>query len=262
MSILQDLGLELQTLDRDGIFAIDPGLKSTGLAIAGGIYSPNCQTGDSHMFARNLANWCAQHRGVDLRWNTEIVGIETKSDRVTKVVTNKGEIFADAFVLAAGAQSALLGDQIGLRLPIYPVKGYSITAPIRNFEAAPTIGVVDEDRLVAMSRLGKRLRVASSAVFDGFNLSHRPSDFAIVLRTAQELFPNGADYDRPEFWAGLRPMTPSSVPILGRARYENLFLNVGHGHVGWTMSCGTGKFVSDCVVGRAPEIDSDGLLYG
>ena len=165
-------------------------------------------------------------------------------------------------MLAAGAESALLGEQIGLRLPIYPVKGYSITAPIRDPEAAPRIGLVDEDRLVAMSRLGDRLRIASSAIFTGYDTSLPPKDFEIVLRTARELFTEGADYDNAERWSGLRPMTPSSVPILGKARYRNFFLNVGHGHVGWTMSCGSGKFVADCVANRAPEIDGEGLLYG
>ncbi len=261
MGILRDHGLELRVLDREAIFAIDPGLEATGTAIAGGVYSPTCETGDSHKFANNLADWCAQHRGTELRWNTVIERIETEGDRVTRVVTDKGEVVADAFVLAAGSESALLGEQVGLHLPIYPVKGFSITAPIRDSAAAPSIGVVDEERLVAMSRLGDRLRVASSAVFDGFGRDHRPKDFDIVLRTARELFPEGADYDQSEFWAGLRPMTPSSVPILGRARHENLFLNVGHGHVGWTMSCGTGKFVADCIAGRTPEIDTDGLLY-
>jgi D-amino-acid dehydrogenase len=126
---------------------------------------------------------------------------------------------------------------------------------------APQIGGVDEDKLVAFSRLGNRLRVAATAEFAGYDRSHRPRDFAQLLATAKELFPRGGDYAGAEYWAGLRPMTPSSVPILGRARYDNLYLNVGHGHVGWTMSCGSGKFVADLVSGRKPEIDSEGLLY-
>jgi D-amino-acid dehydrogenase len=252
----------LETLDRDQILALDPGLKATGDIIAGGLYSPRCQTGDSHRFSVELARWCAENRGVDLRWNTVIERIEADGDRITGVVTDKGTVTADAYVLAAGAESALLGEQIGLKLPIYPVKGYSITAPIRDPEAAPQIGLVDEDRLVAMSRLGDRLRVASSAIFTGYDTSTPPEGFDIVLRTARELFPAGADYEKAERWAGLRPMTPSSVPILGRARYRNFFLNVGHGHVGWTMSCGTAKFVTDCLAGRPTEIDGEGLLYG
>ena len=262
MQILRDQGVELETLDREQIFALDPGLKATGEIIAGGLYSPRCQTGDCHKFSIELARWCAENRSVELRWNTTIQRIEAEGDRVTGVITDKGPVTADAYVLAAGSESALLGEQIGLRLPIYPVKGYSITAPIRDPEAAPRIGLVDEDRLVAMSRLGDRLRVASSAIFTGYDTSLPPRDFDIIFRTARELFPAGADYEKAERWAGLRSMTPSSVPIFGRARYRNFFLNVGHGHVGWTMSCGSAKFVADCLAGRSPEIDGEGLLYG
>jgi D-amino-acid dehydrogenase len=259
--VLRDLGLDLQVLDRKSIFAIDPGLRATGEAIAGGVYSGGCQTGDSHKFANNLTEWCARNLGVEFRWGETIERLVTEGDRVTKAVTDRDDVPADAFVLAAGAESAFLAERIGVRLPIYPVKGYSITAPLRNPDAAPRIGVVDEDRLVAMSRLGDRLRVASSAVFTGFDRSHRTKDFETIFRTMKELFPEGADYEAAELWAGLRPMTPTSVPILGRARYDNFFLNVGHGHVGWTMSCGSGKFVADCVAGRPPEIDGTGLLF-
>jgi D-amino-acid dehydrogenase len=160
-----------------------------------------------------------------------------------------------------GCDSPFLARRIGVMLPIYPVKGYSVTVPIRDADVAPQIGGVDEDKLVAFSRLGDRLRVAATAEFAGYDRSHRPRDFTQLLATAKELFPRGGDYAGAEYWAGLRPMTPSSVPILGRARYDNFYLNVGHGHVGWTMSCGSGKFVADLVAGRKPEIDPEGLLY-
>jgi D-amino-acid dehydrogenase len=160
-----------------------------------------------------------------------------------------------------GCDSPLLARRIGIDLPIYPVKGYSATVPIGNGHLAPQLGGVDEDTLIAFSRLGNRLRLAATAEFAGYDRSHKPRDFARLLATAKELFPEGGDYGRAEYWAGLRPMTPSSVPILGRAKYGNLYLNVGHGHVGWTMSCGSGKFVADLVAGRKPEIDPEGLLY-
>ncbi|HSS63385.1 MAG TPA: FAD-dependent oxidoreductase, partial [Gammaproteobacteria bacterium] len=146
-------------------------------------------------------------------------------------------------------------------LPIYPVKGYSITVPVTDSDAAPRLGGVDEDKLVAYSRLGERLRVAAKAEFCGHDRNHHPRDFEVLLKTAKELFPDAADYDKAEYWAGLRPMTPSSVPILGRARFENLFLDVGHGHVGWSMACGSGKFLSDQIAARKPEIDPEGLLF-
>ena len=261
MKILEDNGVQIEVLDRDGLVRIDPGLKAAGNKVAGGVYSPMDQIGDSCKFARRLAAWCSEHRGVQFAWGTRIRSIETAGKRVTKVLTDKGEFEADAVVLAAGADSALISQPIGVKLPIYPVKGYSVTVPIKNGEAAPSIGVVDEDKLIAMSRLGDRLRIASTAEFTGFDRGHKPKDFGPIFKAARELFPEGGDYSQPEFWAGLRPMTPSSVPILGRARYDNFYLNVGHGHVGWTMSCGTGRFVADLVAGRKPEIDSDGLLY-
>lgn len=261
MKILQEHGLPLEILDQQSLYKIDPGLAAAGDKIAGGVYSPQDQTGDSCKFSRNLATWCAQHKGVQLVWNTQIQSIQATGQRVTKAITDQGEFSADAIVLAAGAESPLLSEKIGVKLPIYPVKGYSITAPIRNPDAAPNLGIVDEDKLIAMSRLGDRLRVASTAEFTGYDRSHQPKHFKSIFSVARELFPAGADYDQAECWAGLRPMTPSSVPILGRARYDNFYVNVGHGHVGWTMSCGTGKFVTDLIMGCTPEIDPQGLLY-
>lgn len=261
MKILQDHGLDIRILDRDGLVGIDPGLKAAGDKIAGGVYSPMDQTGDCCLFARRLASWCAEQRGVQFAWNTTIRGIEAEGGRVSRVLTDSGDFKADTFVLAAGCDSPLLAEGTGVRLPIYPVKGYSVTVPVRDGDAAPHIGLVDEDKLIAMSRLGDRLRMASTAEFSGFDRGYRPGDFASIFRTARELFPEGGDYEQPEYWAGLRPMTPSSVPILGRARYENFHLNVGHGHLGWTLSCGTGKFVADLLAGRKPEIDSEGLFY-
>jgi D-amino-acid dehydrogenase len=148
-----------------------------------------------------------------------------------------------------------------VRLPIYPVKGYSITMPVRPATQAPTLGAVDEDRRMAFSRLGSRIRMAASAEFVGFDSSHQPDDFTYLLDTARELFPDVVDLDAAEYWAGLRPMMPTSVPVHGPARFDNFHLNTGHGHVGWTMACGSGRLVADLVAGRSPEIDTDGLLY-
>jgi D-amino-acid dehydrogenase len=197
---------------------------------------------------------------VALRYDTIIERLILAGERVSEIQTDHGPIEADAFVMAAGAESVFLAETIGLRLPIYPVKGFSITAPFTNPAAAPRAGIVDEDRLVAMSTLGNRLRAASSAVFSGFNYGHRPKDFHMILETARELFSDAVDFDAAEYWAGLRPMTPTSVPILGRSRFSNLFLNVGHGHVGWSMSCGAGKFVADGIGGRKAEISGEGLI--
>jgi D-amino-acid dehydrogenase len=261
MSLLAENGLTIEVVDGNGLARIDPGLSSAKDKLAGGIYSPMDQTGDSCRFSRNLAVWCAGNRGVRFAFATKITGFGCEGRRVKEVLTDKGAFAADAFVLAAGCDSPLLAERIGVKLPIYPVKGYSVTVPVQDGDAAPTIGGVDEDKLVAYSRLGDRLRIAATAEFAGYDRSYRAGDFAALLRTARELFPRGGDYGRSEYWAGLRPMTPSSVPILGRARYDNFYLNVGHGHVGWTMSCGSGKFVAGLVAGRKPEIDPEGLLY-
>jgi D-amino-acid dehydrogenase len=261
MRLLADNGLRIEVLDRYALTKAEPALAPAKDRLAGGIFSPMDQTGDSCKFSRNLAAWCAAEKGVRFVWRTKVAGIEIEGPRVTGVVTDQGRLDADAVVLAAGCDSPLLAKRIGVKLPIYPVKGYSATIPVRADDAAPQLGGVDEDRLVAFSRLGDRLRVAATAEFAGYGRSHRPRDFARLLATAKELFPTAGDYARAEYWAGLRPMTPSSVPILGRARYDNLFLNVGHGHVGWTMCCGSGKLVADLVSGRKPEIDTEGLLY-
>ena len=261
MRLLADNGLRIDVLDRHGLARVEPALAPAKDRLAGGIFSPMDQTGDSCKFARNLAAWCAKERNVRLEYRTAITGLVSEGRRITGVLTDRGDFDVDACVLAMGCDSPLLAERIGLRLPIYPVKGYSATVPVRNGHVAPQLGGVDEDKLIAFSRLGARLRLAATAEFAGYDRSHAPRHFTRLLETAKELFPEGGDYGEAEYWAGLRPMTPSSVPILGRAKHENLYLNVGHGHVGWTMSCGSGKFIADLVAGRQPEIDPDGLLY-
>jgi D-amino-acid dehydrogenase len=261
MQILADNGLTIEKIGRERMVELEPGLKSAAHEIAGALYSPLDQTGDSCKFTRNLALWCENNLPVRFRFSTTIMAIETVSDRVTGVVTDKGRFAADAIVVALGPETPLITRGIGLNLPIYPVKGYSATIPLADPSLGPTMGGVDEDRLIAYSRLGDRLRVASTAEFAGYDRSHKPGDFRRLLATARDLFPGAVDESKVEYWAGLRPMTPSSVPILGPARYHNLFLDCGHGHVGWTMAAGSGKFVADLVSGHEPEIDADGLLY-
>ncbi|MGH7185636.1 MAG: FAD-dependent oxidoreductase, partial [Pseudomonadota bacterium] len=261
MRLLADHGLRIDVVDREGLVRIEPALESAKDRLAGAIFSPMDQTGDSCQFGRNLAAWCAEKAGVTFRYGTTVAALEVESNSIRRAITDKGPIEADLFLLSTGAESPRLAQPIGVKLPIYPVKGYSLTVPIRERDSAPRIGGVDEDKLIAFSRLGDRLRLAATAEFAGYDTGHRASDFDALLATAKELFPEGGDYARAERWAGLRPMTPSSVPILGRAVHRNLYLNVGHGHVGWTMCCGSGKLVADLVGGRKPEIDPEGLLY-
>ncbi len=261
MGILQDQGLELEVLDRDAVAAIEPVLANVKSRIAGAVYSPSDQSGDARMFSRRLAQHCAQKLGVNFLFDTTIRQIETSADKVERVVTDRGAHSADCYVLALGCDSAIVGRRIGIKLPIYPVKGYSVTLPAAGGNSALGIGGVDEDNLMAWCPLGERLRLTSTAEFSGYDCSHRAEDFRAMFRAAKELFPDAADYAQPDYWAGLRPMTPEGTPILGYARYRNLLLNSGHGHIGWTMSCGSAKITADIAAGREPEIDLHGMRY-
>ena len=259
--LLRDHGLELEVLDRAGLCEREPALEPAREHLAGGLYSPTDQSGDARMFSRELARHCATALGVRFRFGVEVDGLEAQGGRIAGVRTRAGVVRGDAFVLALGVMSPFVAATAGLKLPIYPVKGYSVTVPRGASNLAPRMGVCDEDRLVVTCPMGGRLRIASIAELSGYDKGHRPADFRGMLRFARELFPGAGDFERPEYWAGLRPMTPSSVPILGRGRYENLFLDTGHGHIGWTMACGSGKVTADLVAGREPDIDLEGLVY-
>ena len=260
-AILREQGVEMRVLDRDAIAGIEPALEPVKDRIAGGLHAPGDQSGDARRFTRNLAVHCAEHLGVRLEYDTRVTALVASGDRIECVTTDRGERVADAFVLAAGHESPFLAGPIGVKLPIYPCKGYSVTVPVGQSNLSPKIGMVDEDHLVAFCPMGSRLRVTSTAEFSGYDKSHSAGDFRAMFDVAKELFPGGGDYSNPEYWAGLRPMTPTTVPIFGFARYRNLMLNVGHGHIGWTMSCGSAKVVSDLLAGRDPGIDLDGMLY-
>ena len=258
---LGERGLPIEIVDRKRLVELEPGLAGAAEKIAGGVYSPVDQTGDSHMFATRIAAHAAEKLGVTFRFGTAIEGLDIDGDRVTAVRSAAGAVSADAFVLALGPESGVFGRRHGIDLPVYPVKGYTATIPLVDPSKGPTMGGADEDRLIGYSRLGERLRLSSTAEFAGFDRSHAPGDFATMLRTARDLFPGAFDEARAETWAGLRPMMPNSVPVIGPARYRNLYLDTGHGHVGWTMAAGSGQFLADLVAGRKPEIDPQGLLY-
>lgn len=259
MKLLESDGQVIKVLDSGGVLALDPSLESAKDKIVGGIYCPTDETGDPAKFTRALAAKVAK-RGGAIHTGTTITRIETSGGDIAQVVTDKGAFKGDAYILALGPYSPIFSRAIGISLPIYPIKGYSLTIPIGNRPLPPTIASVDEHNLVAISRFGDRLRVTATAEFAGYDTSHKPSDFAFMKRVIQELYPEGADYDRAEMWAGLRPMTPNNLPCLGRRRLRNLFLNTGHGHIGWTMSHGSARITADLVSGRAPAIPMDGLL--
>ena len=262
MAILREGGQHMEALDGAGVARIEPAFETSRTPVAGGVYCPGDESGDAHKFTSALADRC-RAAGVQFRYGATVVGLDADGDRVTGVLLADGSrIEADEVVLALGCWSPQLGRKLGLSIPVYPVKGYSATVPIGERNAAPIVGGVDENNLVAWCRMGDRLRLTATAEFTGYDTSHRPSDFASMLGAARDLFPDAGDYDQPSYWACLRPMTPEGTPIFGRGRHRNLWLNTGHGHMGWTMACGSARIVADLMAGRRPDIDTIGMMYG
>ncbi len=259
MKLLESDGQAIKVLTRDQVIALEPGLSHARETIAGAILCPTDETGDCAKFTRALAARIVERGGAIVTGAT-VEELTSDGDRVTQASTNRGPFSGDAYVLALGAESPILARKLGLRLPIYPIKGYSLTIPIGAAKSPPTIACLDEHNLVAISRFGDRLRITATAEFAGYDASHKPSDFAFMKRVTQELFPDGAEYDRAEMWAGLRPMTPTNLPLVGQRRFKNLVLNCGHGHIGWTMSHGSARIAADLIAGRAPAIPLDGLM--
>jgi D-amino-acid dehydrogenase len=258
MAMLNDNGMTLQAVDPDRIVELEPQLASAKATLAGAIYAPTDESGDCLKFTERVAVAAVGH-GVVFMFDHDVRRIEASGDRITGVTTNKGRIEGDAYVLALGSYSPLLSRSLGVNLPIYPIKGYSLTLPIEDHSGAPVIGGVDEANLVAYARLGDRLRLTATADFAGYDASYEAGHFAGMLRVARDLFPTAAAYDKPSYWACLRPMTPEGTPILGRCRMKNLYLNTGQGHMGWTMAAGCARIVADMMSERKPAIDIAGL---
>jgi D-amino-acid dehydrogenase len=258
-AILAEEGLELRPVDRDEMARIDPSLEPVKDQFAGAVFCPSDASGDARAFTRNLATHCADHLKVSFRFGTEITGFATEGDKVMGVVTDKGTVAGDQYVMCLGVFAPFLSRKLGVSLPIYPIKGYSVTLPLDGHNNPPRLGGVDEDNLVAYARFGDRIRATATAEFAGYDRSHRPADFTYMLGVMRKLFPDGANYDKPSYWAGLRPMTPEGTPIFGRARFRNMVFNAGHGHMGWTMSAGSARIAADLVSNRKPAIDLAGM---
>jgi D-amino-acid dehydrogenase len=258
--ILTEEGLELKPISPGEAAVLDPALTPVKDQLAGAIYCPSDESGDARVFTQALARHAAERFGVKFKFDTEVTGFDLSGDEVKGAITTGGPVSGDAYVLALGVMSPFLGRRLGARLPIYPVKGYSVTLPIEGRNGAPTLGGVDEDNLTAYARFGDRLRITATAEFAGYDKSHRPSDFQHMLGVMRRLFPSAANFERPVYWAGLRPMTPEGTPIFGRGQYRNMYFNTGHGHIGWTMSCGSARITADLVAGRQAAIPLVGLL--
>jgi D-amino-acid dehydrogenase len=255
--VLRDGGQRMQVLGPADIVRIEPAFAPGAAKLAGGLYCPDDESGDAHLFTVALAEKC-RAQGVTFRFGATIKGFDATADLIERVLTDRGAEAGEVFVLALGSHSPLLGRPLGLRLPLYPVKGYSLTVPARG-TATPEVGGVDETNLVAWCRMGERLRLTATAEFSGYSTAHHPADFRAMLAAARELFPDGGEWERPSYWACLRPMTPSGLPIFGRFRHRNLWLNTGHGHLGWTMAYGSARITADLIAGRRPAIDLAGM---
>jgi D-amino-acid dehydrogenase len=256
--ILERLDIPYTLLDRAGCLAAEPGLERARVPIAGGLHFPGDESGDCHQFTLRLAR-LASESGVRFRPSTTIRRIAASANCVDRVVTDRGEFKADAYIVAAGSYSPLLLRPLKIRLPVYPVKGYSVTVPIRDETAAPVSTLTDETYKVAVTRLGDRIRVAGTAELSGYDVSVSPRQCDTIVHVLSELFPDCADMTKARYWAGLRPMTPDNVPVIGRTPLRNLFVNTGHGTLGWTMSCGSARVLSDLISGRTPDVNLEGM---
>lgn len=258
ISVLEESGVDFQVLDVDGCIDYEPALTNVRDKIVGGLRLPGDETGDCFKFTNALADECRK-MGVKFEMKTEILSINTRGDEIESITTSKGKMTSDAYLVALGSYSTPVLSKIDLKVPVYPIKGYSLTLPIIDESKAPTSTVMDETYKVAVTRFDDRIRVGGTAEIASYNKELEEKRKANVEFVVSDLFPGGGDIEKAEFWTGLRPMTPDGTPILGETKYGNLFLNTGHGTLGWTMSLGSAKYVSDIISNKTPDIDSEGM---
>jgi D-amino-acid dehydrogenase len=256
--VLTSFGVAHQIVDAAEVRAIEPALAGSDIAFTGGLHLPQDETGDCHLFTTRLTERL-RARGVSFHFDTTVERLVVEGGALQGVTTDHGLLQADAYVMALGSFAPLLLRDIGIKLPIYPVKGYALTIPIERDDMAPRSSVMDESSKLMITRLGSRLRAAGIAEIGGYGVGLDPRKCAFIRDTASALFPGAGDYRGAAYWAGLRPMTPDGPPYLGKTRYRNLYLNVGQGSNGWTQACGCGRIVADLVAGRQPEIDLSGM---
>jgi D-amino-acid dehydrogenase len=258
-AILQQYQVPHQMLDQAGCIGFEPALARVRQNFVGGMHLPGDETGDCFKFTNELAK-LAQALGVKFEFGVSIERLLAEGDRISGVQTGSGVRQFERYVLALGSYSSLLLRPLGLEIPVYPLKGYSLTIPITDASAAPESTVLDESFKVAITRLGDRIRVGGTAEIAGYDLRLHEARRATLNQAVGGLFPDGGALDKATFWCGLRPMTPDSTPILGPTRFSNLMLNTGHGTLGWTMACGSGRVLADLISGKAADIDTAGLF--
>ncbi|ARS27048.1 D-amino acid dehydrogenase [Sphingomonas sp. KC8] len=258
VEVLRAGGVPFEILDPAGCIAAEPGLASARHKLTGGLRLPNDETGDCFKFTNRLADMAAA-KGVTFQYDTDIQAIESANGQISGIRTDRGLVTADRYVVALGCHSARLLRPLGMKLPVYPVKGYSITVPIVDAARAPVSTLMDETYKIAITRLGTRIRVGGMAEISGYNNILPERRRATLAHSVGDLFPGAGDIPEATYWSGLRPMTPDGTPVIGATRYGNLFLNTGHGTLGWTMACGSGHVIADIVSGRRPEIETSDL---
>ena len=258
-SLMRRYGLDRDVKPPDEAVAIEPALAHARSRIVGATYTATDESGDAHKFTVNLAAM-AQAKGARFLYERTIQGLHGAGGAVQGVVVKDAQgadetLCADAYIVALGSYSPLLTRPLGLGLPVYPAKGYSASVDIVDESKAPTVSLTDDEAKIVFSRLGKRLRIAGTAELSGYSTDLNLVRCEALTRRAKEIFPGAGDYGHATFWAGLRPSTPSNVPLIGATKLKNLYLNTGHGTLGWTMACGSGKALADIISGRKPGVD-------
>ncbi len=249
ITLLEESGTRYQLFDTKECLKQEPGLSQMQGNLVGGLYLPDDETGDCYLFCQQLQKM-AQDAGVKFLYNTEIKRLVQTSNNIAAVETSEGDIVADRFVVALGSYSKALLESVGIDIPVYPVKGYSLTLPVINELSAPQSTVMDETFKVALTRFDQRIRVAGTAELAGFDPSLPDKRLATLNHVVSNLFPNGTDLSQAEYWTGFRPMTPDGTPIIGRTPISNLYTNTGHGTLGWTMACGSAEILTQIMMGE------------
>ncbi|QHM75304.1 D-amino acid dehydrogenase [Mixta theicola] len=257
IAVLQQAGVPYELLEAHQLARVEPALASTQHKLTGGLRLPNDETGDCQLFTQRLAEMAAQ-AGVTFRFNTPVDRLLREDNRIVGVQCGNEVLTADSYVVAFGSWStALLKEMVAI--PVYPLKGYSLTIPLRDEAGAPVSTVLDETYKIAITRFDRRIRVGGMAEIVGFNSRLPPARRETLEMVVRDLYPNGGFIEQASFWSGLRPMTPDGTPIVGATPLKNLYLNTGHGTLGWTMACGSGQLLSDIISGKRPAIAADDL---
>ena len=257
--LMRELGCERRVVSADEAVRIEPALAHIRARLAGATYTAEDESGDAHLFAREVVRLC-HDRGVRFLMSHTVTALRSAGGAIDHVEVTDADgrfqrVRGDAYVLALGSVSPLFAEPLGITLPIYPAKGYSVTLPVKDANKANQVSLTDDEFKLVYSRLGDRLRVAGTAELNGYDRDLNRVRCEAIVKRLEDIFPGAGETSQAQFWTGLRPATPSNVPLIGRTRLPNLYLNTGHGTLGWTHACGSGKSIARIVSGLKPEVD-------